>query len=161
MIFKDSAAKTDQPIEDAAAKNNVLSQLANPAEKVEKSAAPAVRKAKGVQSRFEDGGYIIESVARPANRRRRALIAILLLLFFLTGSVFYYGGNTYGAQNPKAVPGSYESLRKTKASLAPVERGSEEKPVAVSLKATSIEKDMNVRILGEDGYPVLGHRFEI
>ena len=160
MIFKDGELK---PNSDSA---RAEAAPASPPERAKvfdtaKDDKTAVGKAKGIRSRFESGGYVIEPVKRPGNRRRRALVAVLLLLFFLTGSVFYYGGNIAGAGSLNAVSSGYGHYKKTSAAPATPGAVANESKIPVYIKASSVEKDMRVRILGEDGYPVLGYRFEI
>lgn len=121
-----------------------------------------VKTANGLRCRLVNDTYIIEPLKKPKSLKLRAMVALVLVAFMLTGSVFYYGSAIVGAQTTEAVAGNYGGIKKTGVSAAPI---SEETTVTgtlhVSLKASSVERDLHVRIIGDDGYPVAGHRFSI
>ena len=122
------------------------------------------RHVRGIQSRKVNGGYIIEPVKRPANHRLRMLTAILLVMVLLTGSLSFYADNLVDAYSSTLIKGSSGSWGNKKASSSYSSNDisvPDGKLIPVELKATSVERDMRVRIIGEDEYPIVGYRFEI
>lgn len=167
MVFKENqndaakfAPKNEVPAAPAEAQ-------ASPREVItaEKKAPPAPEHRNGFRCRLEKDMYVIEPEKRPKNRRRLATVAVVLVAFLLTGSVFFYGNAMMGMNGIDAISANYsanyENPKKTGLagdSEAAVLPDSEK---MVSLRAVSVEKDMRVRFLGDDDFPIAGYSFEI
>lgn len=125
----------------------------------EESAKPERRN--GLRCRMEKDTYVIEPERRPKSRRHLATVAVMVIAFLLTGSVFFYGNLVMGSNNISASPVDYASLKKTGFSGDAEVAAVSDEPKMISLRAISVEKDMSVRFLGDDDFPVAGYPFEI
>ncbi|MCL1830091.1 MAG: hypothetical protein FWG21_01530 [Oscillospiraceae bacterium] len=105
--------------------------------------------------------YVIEPSKRTQRGRRFAVIAVAVLLFMLSGFIFQYGNLVVDSYTSTYSGGTVGKSRRVKGSNSSVVTISSDNLISISLVASSVEKDMNVRIVGEDSYPILGQVFQI
>ena len=145
--------------------SSVLPEKADPVQGAVRQTRPVKpdprQRIPGITGRTQNGTYIIEDVKRKSNRVS-AVIAITVLFFMLSGFIFYYGQAiagpvAYGTAGE--TPGKIRRVKGINTPVVNIPTGSG--GIELTISASSVEKDINVRIIGDGKYPVLGYEFSI
>jgi len=162
MVFKEKTTENNQIVE-----NMVDTANNNFAKKKNHDNLPKVhsfvkKSASSSSSRLENGTFIMEPLKRTKSLRRLSMIAIIIFTLLLSGAVFQYGQLLILPGIFGATGGNFNQTRKVDGSSPKAnDIVSEDTLISVTLTASSVEKDLNVRIIGEDNYPILGQRFRV
>lgn len=115
-----------------------------------------------VVSKMKNSTYIIEPIKPSFRLRKYALISVMILSFLLSGFIFRYGKlivDPYGSSLENIAPGKHHRVNSGDSTTTILSK--DDSPIKITLLASSVEKDLSVRIVGEDTYPILGYVFQI